>query len=150
MRCNECAPNACTLTQEKAWGVKFDPPGSSIVAFLCRGRQCGFNTKHQSTRRRRRGARVGRRPRSSATSRTSRPRARAPTLGATTTPRFKRPRAPRFLPHTSPKIDGAQPFGETIAMRIVGEKRAKRRTTEDSWAHWSTRAIVDIGDHESS
>ena len=35
---------------EKTWGVKFDPPGSSIVAFLYRGRQCGFNTKHQSTK----------------------------------------------------------------------------------------------------
>jgi len=30
--------------------VKFDPPGNSIVAFLYRGRQCGFNTKHQSTK----------------------------------------------------------------------------------------------------
>ena len=38
------------LYHEKAWGVKFDPPGNSIVAFLYRGRQCGSNTKHQSTK----------------------------------------------------------------------------------------------------
>ena len=32
------------------WGIEFNSPGSSVVAFLYRGRQCEFNTKHQSTK----------------------------------------------------------------------------------------------------
>jgi hypothetical protein len=38
------------LYHEKSWGIVIDSPGSSVVAFLYRGRQCGFNTKHQSTK----------------------------------------------------------------------------------------------------
>ena len=34
----------------QSWGIVIDSPGSSVVAFLYRGRQCGFNTKHQSTK----------------------------------------------------------------------------------------------------
>ena len=37
------------LYHEKSWGIAINSPGNSVVAFLYRGRQCGFNTKHQST-----------------------------------------------------------------------------------------------------
>ena len=36
-------------TTTRLGGLLDRPPGSSVVAFLYRGRQCGFNKKHQST-----------------------------------------------------------------------------------------------------
>ena len=38
------------LYHVKTWGIEFNSPGSSVVAFLYRGRQCGLNTKHQTTK----------------------------------------------------------------------------------------------------
>ena len=39
----------CFAVPREAWGIVIDSSGNSVVAFLYRGRQCGFNTQHQRT-----------------------------------------------------------------------------------------------------